>query len=176
MWLPTFESYVDMYILFKYQKLPSKPQFVSNASGGRGFSVVPVSGPGKFLTRDSSDAPTVLIGLRLGSLSPSGLPTCLREPPGCGLNLWSDSYVRTCKCGEPFSSDECVSVPPPPPFLDLSLERASHPCTLPCRLLIVPLFRGSRFESFLSHHARFTRECNKEDTAEDCTLPGQGTD
>ena len=34
-----------------------------------------------------------------------------------------------------------------------------------CRLLIVPLFRGSsRFESLiLSHHSRFTCECNKEE-------------
>ena len=38
-----------------------------------------------------------------------------------------------------------------------------------CRLLIVPLFRGSsRFESLiLSHHSRFTGECNKEDIDDD---------
>jgi len=38
-----------------------------------------------------------------------------------------------------------------------------------CRLLIVPLFRGSsRFVSLiLSHHSRFTRECNKEDINDD---------
>ena len=37
------------------------------------------------------------------------------------------------------------------------------------RLLIVPLFRGSsRFESLiLSHHSRFTCECNKEDINDD---------
>jgi len=38
-----------------------------------------------------------------------------------------------------------------------------------CRLLIVPLFRGSsRFESLIiSHHSRFTCECNKEDIHDD---------
>jgi len=39
------------------------------------------------------------------------------------------------------------------------------------RLVIVSLFRGSsRFESFASHHSRFTCECNKEDTTEDRCL------
>ena len=38
-----------------------------------------------------------------------------------------------------------------------------------CRLLIVPLFRGSsRFESLiLSHLSRFTCECNEEDINDD---------
>ena len=38
-----------------------------------------------------------------------------------------------------------------------------------CRLLIVPLFRGSsRFESLiLSHYSRFTCECNKEEINDD---------
>ena len=38
-----------------------------------------------------------------------------------------------------------------------------------CRLLIVPLFRGrSRFENLiLSHHSRFTCECNTEDINDD---------
>ena len=38
-----------------------------------------------------------------------------------------------------------------------------------CRLLIVPLFRGSSsFESLiLSRHSRFTCECNKEDINDD---------
>ena len=38
-----------------------------------------------------------------------------------------------------------------------------------CRPLIVPLFRGSsRFESLiLSHHSRFTCECNKEEINDD---------
>jgi len=38
-----------------------------------------------------------------------------------------------------------------------------------CRLLIVPLFRGSsRFESFIvSHHSRFTCECNKGEINDD---------
>ena len=42
-----------------------------------------------------------------------------------------------------------------------------------CRLLIVPLFRGSsRFESLiLSHHSRFTCECNKEEIDDDDELP-----
>ena len=45
-----------------------------------------------------------------------------------------------------------------------------------CRLLKVPLFRGSsRFESLiLSHHSRFTRECNKEEINDDddeCVAP-----
>ena len=41
-----------------------------------------------------------------------------------------------------------------------------------CRLLIVPLFRGSsRSESLiLSHHARFTCECNKQDIGDDLMI------
>ena len=38
-----------------------------------------------------------------------------------------------------------------------------------CRLLIVPLFRGgSRFQSLiLTHHSRFTGECNEAETDDD---------
>ena len=43
-----------------------------------------------------------------------------------------------------------------------------------CRLLIVPNFRGSsRFESLvLSHHSRFTCECNKEEINDDDDASG----